>query len=163
MRHPLQALYTAREVEQRQRDAAWQALMAAERRLSHNLAQGRALANYRSQTHARYGAGSDRPLGAEQLRTTHDFSQRLDEALGQQATQGEQTHAQAAQCRAAWGRAQQRLAVFDKLIERRQQALQVQAQRREQRADDERANAAAARGAAPLSRPHGSALEDAQS
>jgi flagellar FliJ protein len=145
MAHPLHALYTARELQQRQRDAAQQALQQAERRLAHTLAQGQTLSHYRADTQQRYGLLEGRPLGAEQVATVQGFTRRLDEALDQFSSVSMQAREQAEQCRTRLTAAQMRLSVLDKLIERREASLHRRAERLQQRDDDERASAQARR------------------
>lgn len=145
MANPLHALYTARELQQRQRDEAQQALLQAERRLAQTLAQGQTLSHYRADTQQRHGLLQGRPLGAEQLAIVQGFTRRLDEALDQFGSVSVQASEHAGQCRTRLTAAQMRLSVLDKLIERRESSLRLRAERLQQREDDERAGAQARR------------------
>jgi flagellar protein FliJ len=145
MSHPLQALLLARELLQRQRDAAQLALQQAERRLAQTLAQGQTLSHYRADTQQRHGLAEGRPFDAVQLATAQGFTRRLDEALDQSSSSSAQAHEQAEHCRTRLTAVQMRLSVIDKLIERRETALRQRDERRLQRDTDERAAALARR------------------
>jgi flagellar export protein FliJ len=162
MSPPLQALYVARELEQRRRDTAFQALQQAERRLAQTLAQGRMLRDVRQDTQQRHGASTERALAAQQVATLQGFTARLDDALRQHEAQCEQSRLLAEQCRTRLTHVQLRLSVLDKLIERRAASRRQDAARREARDLDERVSAAAARAAMErLEDTHGTDTEPA--
>ena len=143
--HPSQALLLARELLQRQLDAAQAALQQAERRLAQTLAQGQTLSHYRDDTQQRHGLVQGRPFDVAQLATVQGFTRRLDEALDQSSGSSVQAREQAEQCRTRLTAVQIRLSVLDKLIERRQAAQRQRDERLLQRDTDERAAALARR------------------
>ena len=146
----LRALLIVLDRERERRDSAAVALRDAERRLAQAMARGQTLLTYRADTAVRWCTPQDRTTSTPQLHTAHSFLQRLDVALEQQDDEHRLMETVVRQRRAQLVAAETRVASLDRLVERRQRVHQLQQQRREQRADDERAQAMAARGIAEL-------------
>lgn len=126
-----------------ERDGARAALGAAEDALARQRAQADQLAAYRQEYRQRWSAQFAQAGAPALLQHYHAFSQRLDQAIDQQARQclgGEQRVRQA---RALLVEREQRVAAVRKLIERRLQALQRETDRRDQKRSDEAAQRAA--------------------
>jgi len=133
------ALHTLLEHAERQRDDALAALLQAESGLRRLEAQAEQLRDYRDDYRTRHPALGGRSAGIEALRCHQDFMQRLDQALHQQAGQLQAHAARCATLRAQLVAQETRVASVRKLLERRGQAAQVQADRLEQRRSDESA------------------------
>jgi flagellar FliJ protein len=148
MEAALRSLLTVRGREREHRDGAMLALREAERRLAQILAQGHTLQNYRQDAAGRWAVPLGRLTTTPQLHTARNFLQRLDGALLQQDHEERRLRTLVQQRRTALLAAETRLASVDQLIQRRRQAHLTRLQHREQRADDERAQAMGAANAA---------------
>lgn len=146
----LRALMIVLDRERERRDNAAVALRDAERRLAQALARGRTLLSYRTDTAGRWCTPQDRTTSMPELQTAHAFLQRLDAALEQHDDEHRLMETVVRQRRAQLVAAETRVASLDRLVERRQRVHQLQLQRRDQRADDERAQLMAAQAAAAL-------------
>ncbi|MDP2004803.1 MAG: flagellar export protein FliJ [Rubrivivax sp.] len=133
------ALHTLYEHAERQRDEAQAALLQAEATVRRLQAQAEQLRAYRDDYRARHPALGGRSAGIEALRCHQDFMQRLDQALHQQAGQQQSCEARCTVLRSALVAQELRVASVRKLLERRGQAAQHQADRLEQRRTDEAA------------------------
>ncbi|MBL8328396.1 MAG: flagellar FliJ family protein [Rubrivivax sp.] len=142
------ALDTVLQHEQRQRDLCWRALREAEQRQAQVLAQSEALRSYREETARRWATPEDRVCHPQQLQTARAFLQRLDDALAQQQRAESACLEQANERRSALMAAELRVAMIEKLVERRRLALLLHHGRQEQKAFDESAQQAYARAAA---------------
>lgn len=135
----LDLLHTLLEREQRRRDEALLAWQQAGRQAEQAREQASALGTYRSQYHQRWSAQFTQAAPIEIVRCYQGFVGRLDQAISTQAAQvqqAEQRH------RLAHDKLRQRelkVATVRRMIERRQAALLLAAQRRDQKASDEAA------------------------
>lgn len=135
----LQSLLTVRDVERERRDAAVLSLRQAEQRLAQTLAQEQALQAYRRDTGQRWGTPLGRSADPTQLLVAHRFLERLDEALRQQTVASQRARTLADERRSELMAAETRVAVLDKLIERRRLEQAARRNRLEQKSLDERA------------------------
>lgn len=133
----LRSLETVLQRETEMRDLAMRALREAEQRLAQVLAQTEALQAYRQETARRWSTPAGQVTSTLQLQTTRGFLARLDEALEQQRMAEQRADSLAQQRRTELTAAEQRVAVVEKLIERRTLAHASRLQRREQKATDE--------------------------
>ena len=135
----LRSLETVLQRETELRDIAARALREAEQRVAQVLAQTEALQVYRRETARRWSTPAGELTSTLQLQTTRGFLARLDEALEQQKLAEQRADSLATQRRIELTSAEQRVAVVEKLIERRTLAHAAQVQRREQKSTDEMA------------------------
>lgn len=133
----LRSLETVLQRESELRDIAARALREAEQRVAQVLAQTEALQAYRSETARRWSTPSGELTSPQQLQTTRSFLARLDDALEQQKLAEQRADSLAAQRRIELTSAEQRVAVVEKLIERRTLAHAARVQRQEQKSTDE--------------------------
>lgn len=133
------ALHTLLEHAERQRDDALAALLQGQAALRRLEAQADQLRDYRDDVRTRHPALGGRSAGIEALRCHQDFMQRLDQALHQQDGQLQAQQARCAALRSQLVAQETRVASVRKLLERRGQAAQLQADRLEQRRSDESA------------------------
>lgn len=139
----LQSLKTLLEHAEAERDEAQRVLRDAEDAVARAEAQAGQLGDYRAQFRARWTAQFQQATSPALLQCHHGFTQRLDQAIEQQAMQCRQVAQRVARARQQLQMREQRVAAVRKLIERRLQALQKQADRREQKQTDEAAQRAA--------------------
>ncbi|MDO9073489.1 MAG: flagellar export protein FliJ [Rubrivivax sp.] len=133
------ALHTLLEHAERQRDDAQAAMLQAESALRRLEAQAEQLRDYRDDYRTRHPALGGRSAGIEALRNHQDFMQRLDQALHQQDGQMQAHATRCAALRTQLVAQETRVASVRKLLERRGEVAQVQANRLEQRRSDESA------------------------
>jgi flagellar FliJ protein len=139
----LDSLLSLRAHAERERDTAQAALRAAEDAAARAEAQAGQLHDYRGQFRTRWMAQFQQAATSVLLQCHHGFTQRLDQAIDQQRLHCTQGQRRVAQAREQLLACEMRLAAIGKLIERRQQAVQQQAGRREQKQTDEAAQRAA--------------------
>jgi flagellar FliJ protein len=138
----LQSLRTLLEHAEGERDAAQAMLRDAEESARRAEAQAGQLDDYRGQYRERWMAQFRQSASSTLLQCHHGFAQRLDQAIDQQRQQCTQVDQRVARARQQLQAREQRVAAVRKLIERRLQALQQQADRREQKHTDEAAQRA---------------------
>jgi flagellar protein FliJ len=146
----LQTLQTLLEHEQAARDAAlaaWQKLCLAEERARQ---QARQLDTYRDEYRVRWQARLKTAAPIEILRCVQGFTQRLDDAIGQQRHQLERQHDQAEAARERLMKCERRVTSVQRLIERCQRAALNAEARREQKMFDELAQRAGSHRATAL-------------
>ncbi len=144
------SLDTVLQRERQLRDEAARALREAEQRLAQVLAQTEALNGYRRETAQRWSTPAGQVTSVQQLLTANGFLQRLDQALAQQLAAQQRADALATQRRSELMAAEQRVAVVDKLVERRRIAHAAGARQREQKSTDESAQSLLANRASTL-------------
>jgi flagellar FliJ protein len=139
MNPSLDSLNTLLEHAQSERDQALAALREAEGRALAAQQQHEQLLNYRGDYQKRWSQQFAASAAIEILHCYQSFHDRLDQAITQQSFA-------TSQCSSAVERARQlllerelRVASVRKLMERRGQALQLQAERRDQKTTDEAA------------------------
>ncbi len=125
-----------------ERDAALLALRRAESALDAATHRCDQLGQYRGEFQAQWAARFRRGGTATLALCRHDFGQRLDQAIDLQQAQVRQARSRLDTARALVIEREQRVASVRKLLERRAQAAQRVADRREQRATDEAAQRA---------------------
>lgn len=132
-------LSTLLEREQERRDEAQQVLLQARQKLEQAQQQREALETYRQEYHDRWSRQFRHSGTVEILRCYQGFVERLDHAIAAQAQElklaGQRVEASAAQLR----QREIRVSMVRKLIERRENAARLLAQRQEQKASDEAA------------------------
>ena len=133
------ALQTLLEQAERERDDALASLLQAESAARRLHVQADQLRDYRDDYRTRHPALGGRSAGIEALRCHQDFMQRLDQALQQQDGLLDAHQARCALLRTQLVERETRVASVRKLLERRGQAARVQADRLEQRRNDETA------------------------
>jgi flagellar protein FliJ len=135
----LAALNTLREREQAERDRALAQLRDAQSQADHAQAQAEQLRQYRAEYAQRWTTQFRQQGTMELVQCYQAFMQRLEQAVAQQAAIAEQTRLRVDLHRDAVRECEMRLASVARLIERREQQQQRQADRAEQRASDETA------------------------
>ncbi len=133
------ALHTLLEHAEHERDETLAALLQAETTLRRLLAQSEQLRDYRDEVRTRHPALGGRSAGIEALRCHQGFMQRLEQALHQQDGQQRAQQIRCAALRAELVARETRVASVRKLLERRGQTAQRQADRLDQRRSDETA------------------------
>lgn len=138
-----QALAVLLERETSERDNLLTALQQAQTRAQAARQQAEQLQAYRDDYHRRW-ASQFRTAGTMDIvRCYQDFSQRLEEAIAQQARVATHAETQVQQAREALTAQEIRVASVRKLIERRQAEALRLAERRDQKQTDEAAARAA--------------------
>jgi flagellar FliJ protein len=137
---PLLALLAQTETE---RDAAQLRFQRAQAAAGTAQAQAEQLLGYRRDYELRWGAEFSRDGKIELVRCYQGFIERLSQAVDQQTLLAERTAQQLALCRTELAQHELRVASVRKLIERRQQQVRIDGDRREQKASDEFATRAA--------------------
>jgi flagellar FliJ protein len=139
----MQSLTLLLEREESERDAAQAALQAARRQAEAARTQSAQLLDYRSDYEGRWSRQFAQGGAIEIVQCYHGFTQRLETAIAQQQRATEQALAQLQKAGALLQACELRVASVRKLIERRVQAQQCVAARREQKLTDEAAQRAA--------------------
>ena len=134
-----QSLTTLLQHAEGERDQALAALRRAEEHAKRAQAQAEQLQSYRSDYQRRWSAQFSRQGTMDIVHCYQNFTQRLDEALAQQAQQSEVAEATAQRLRQALLAAEMRVASVRKLMERRQAEQRRAQDRSEQRQTDETA------------------------
>lgn len=137
--HSITTLTTLLGHAEAERDAALSALRQAEAAAAQARGQAEQLQNYRAQYQQRWSAQFRQSGAIEVVQCYQGFSQRLEQAIGQQGQVAGQAEARVEQARALLVEREQRVAAVRKLIERRTQEQRRMAERREQRSTDEAA------------------------
>jgi flagellar export protein FliJ len=128
----IRSLQAVLDWERRRRDQAQSALQQAERQMAQAMAQGRMLTDYRQQTAQRWAAPLQRATTPQAMHTARGFLGRLDGALEQHSQIETVARQRAEQCRRELLAAETRLAMVDKLMQRRRVEHQRRLDRREQ-------------------------------
>ncbi|ALV06208.1 flagellar export protein FliJ [Roseateles depolymerans] len=148
----LQALTVLLERAEAERDEALRFLQDAERRAQAARLQHDQLSQYRSDYQSRWKQEFAQRTTIQILGCYQNFGGRLDQAIGQQAGVADFADQRLDAARRVLQERELRVASVRKLIERRRaEALRTE-MRQEQRATDEQAARAAARGGNPLNR-----------
>lgn len=148
----LQALNVLLERAEAERDEALRFLQDAERRAQAARLQHDQLSQYRSDYQSRWKQEFAQRTTIQILGCYQNFGGRLDQAIGQQAGVADFADQRLDAARRVLQERELRVASVRKLIERRRaEALRTE-MRQEQRATDEQAARAAARGGNPLNR-----------
>lgn len=148
----LQALTVLLERAEAERDEALRFLQDAERRAQAARMQHDQLSQYRSDYQSRWKQEFAQRTTIQILGCYQNFGGRLDQAIGQQAGVADFADQRLDAARRVLQERELRVASVRKLIERRRaEALRTE-MRQEQRATDEQAARAAARGGNPLNR-----------
>jgi flagellar FliJ protein len=135
----LDSLNTLLEHAQSERDEALAALRQAEGRAQAAQQQHEQLVNYRGDYQKRWSQQFAQRGAIEILHCYQTFHDRLDQAITQQSFAATQCDSAVARARQLLLERELRVASVRKLIERRGQALQQQADRRDQKMTDEAA------------------------
>lgn len=146
----MKILGTLLEREQQRRDDALTECQALERQAQAARAQVGTLETYRVEYQQRWSGQFARSAPIEIVRCYQGFVSRLDHAIVAQEGVARQAEARWAAGRERLRQRELKLATVRRLIERRQQALQLQADRREQKQSDEAAQRKAWAQRAPL-------------
>lgn len=148
----LQALTVLLERAEAERDEALRFLQDAQRRAEAARLQHDQLSQYRSDYQSRWKQEFAQRTTIQILGCYQNFGGRLDQAIGQQAGVADFADQRLDAARRVLQERELRVASVRKLIERRRaEALRTE-MRQEQRATDEQAARAAARGGNPLNR-----------
>ena len=131
------ALATLLEKTEAARDRALADLRRAEAQAARAARQAQQLADYRLEYRERWSARFAQAGAIEIVRCHGEFTQRLDEAIAQQARQSDAADAAVARQRALVVALETRIASVRKLIERRAHEGRRAEARQEQRRDDE--------------------------
>jgi len=136
---PLQPLAAVLAQSERERDMALADLQRAQTASDAADAQAKQLLDYRRDYEQRWGAQFAREGKIELVRCYQSFTERLTQAVDQQARVAEHTKQQLANAVLAVRVAETRCASVRKLIERRTIEMRTVAERREQQQTDETA------------------------
>ena len=139
----IQSLQTLLSHAERERDAARTAMRQTEEADARCRAQDEQLQQYRGEYLQRWSTQFSQSGTTSLLQCYHGFSQRLDQAIEQQQRQCASSAQRVAQAKLLVQAREQRVAAVRKLMERRLQALQRQADRLDQKQTDEAAQRAA--------------------
>jgi flagellar FliJ protein len=144
MTHPtLQPLVVLLEQAERDRDEALARQRRVESALTSAEVQAEQLVAYRADCEGRWGPQFRKGVTMTLLQVYHEFAGRLHGAVGQQGQQIERLRADLARCLADTVAAELRVASVNKLIERREAAMNRTVAQREQKQTDEYASRAA--------------------
>lgn len=135
----LQGLHTLLEHHERARDEAIQRLQRAEAALANARLQTEQLQQYRADCDRRWTEQFRQGAAITLLQCHHQFSGRLQEAVGQQDRQQERLQTERQRRQAELLACEMKVASVRKLMTRRADTLREQADRREQKQFDERA------------------------
>ncbi|MBO9689490.1 flagellar export protein FliJ [Roseateles chitosanitabidus] len=148
----LQALNVLLERAEAERDEALRFLQEAQSRASSARSQHDQLSQYRTDYTSRWTQEFTRQTTVSMLGCYQNFGQRLDQAIGQQAGIADYADQRLSAARDVLRERELRVASVRKLIERRRAEAMRSQMRQEQRATDEQAARAAARGGNPMTR-----------
>lgn len=135
----IKILGTLLEREQQRRDEAAQECLALERQTRAAEGQVQTLQDYRVEYRQRWSGQFQQSAPIEILRCYHGFVGRLDQAISAQQGVARQAEVRWQAGRERLRQCELKLATVKRLIERRQQALRLAADRREQKQSDEAA------------------------
>lgn len=137
MSAPADALQLLLERAEKVRDAAAQALHAANAQASAARAQHGELSGYRVEYQRRWIEQFSQPTTMGLVGCYQNFGQRLDQAVSSQGQAAQFADQRERNAREQLKQAEMRVAALRQLIARREAQAQLAAQRREQRASDE--------------------------
>lgn len=135
----MQVLATLLEREERLRDEALAQCRALETQARQAVEQGRTLHTYRNEYKERWAGKFSQASSIEIMRYYQGFMGRLDQAIQAQEGVVRQAQQRVERGQEVLRRRELKLATVRRLIERRQQALRLQLDRREQKLSDEAA------------------------
>jgi flagellar FliJ protein len=124
--------------EARERQAA-QALGLAQARLRQQEERLTELLTYKDEYHRRLAEPAGAGIGSVQLADYHQFLARLAEAISFQGQRIEEQRRQLEQARGRWVATRQKSEVLDKVVDRYESQEAAEAEKREQKALDDRA------------------------
>jgi flagellar FliJ protein len=138
----LKSFATLIQVAQNKTDSAAVKVGQLNARLSESGQKRDVLVNYRDEYRARLDAAVVRGAPASDIRNFRAFLDKLDEAVRQQESEVAFWNVQIANARSAWQSEQRSLNSFNTIANRRDSVIQMAAQRREQKQQDEFASRA---------------------